>query len=93
MSNEQTQEQLPEWVVETAIQFYNNYQMGYGNCLALAESIYSRMQEENNKLREALERLVHLHNCEMEGIGSGQPTPAQWYEAVNQASEALINKI
>jgi hypothetical protein len=40
-------------------------------------------------IKQALERLVHLHLCEQEGLSSGQPTPEMWMEAVNQASEAL----
>jgi hypothetical protein len=43
----------------------------------------------NTLIKQALERLVHLHLCEQEGLSSGQPTPEMWMEAVNQASEAL----
>lgn len=42
-------------------------------------------------LLEALERLVHLHLCEQEGLSSGQPSPEDWHEAVERASQA-INK-
>jgi hypothetical protein len=38
---------------------------------------------------KALEQLVHLHMCEQEGMSSGQPSPADWYEAVDKASEAI----
>jgi hypothetical protein len=41
------------------------------------------------ELVEALERLVHLHMCEQEGIVSGQPTRNEWLEAVDNASEVL----
>lgn len=41
------------------------------------------------KLEKALELLVHLHLCEQEGIDEGMPTPKQWYEAVEQAEQAL----
>jgi len=42
-------------------------------------------------LLEALELLVHYYMCEQEGIGSGQPSGAEWYAAVDKAS-AAINK-
>jgi hypothetical protein len=44
-------------------------------------------------LLEALQELVHLHGCEQEGIGSGQPTFQQWIDAVNKASEAIDKAI
>ena len=40
-------------------------------------------------IREALQNLVYLHACEQEGIESGQPTPEQWFKAVEDAEEAL----
>jgi len=40
-------------------------------------------------LLEALENLVFLHTCEQEGIESGQPTPEEWYTAVNAAEKAI----
>ena len=40
-------------------------------------------------LLEALLELVHLHQCEQEGLTSGQPSPEQWYKAVNKAEEAI----
>lgn len=42
-------------------------------------------------LLAALNRLVHLHLCEQEGISSGMPTVEDWYEAVETA-EAAIEK-
>ena len=43
----------------------------------------------HQKLVDALEKLIHFHACEMEGIESGMPTPSQWMEAVEQAQETL----
>ena len=40
-------------------------------------------------LLDALEKLAHLHSCEQEGLLSGRPTAAQWYEAVEEASNAI----
>jgi hypothetical protein len=102
-SNE-NKEQLPEWVVNIVNKFFEDpkrenyeYDRDYLGevttklfAIKSASEIYSRMQEENNKLREALEKLIHLHNCEIDG--SYQPAPATWYAAINKASEALINK-
>jgi len=44
---------------------------------------------EYDKSVEASELLLHYHLCEQEGVGSGQPTPAEWLEAVDKLSEAL----
>ena len=35
-------------------------------------------------IKEALQNLVYLHTCE-----SGQPTPEQWFKAVEDAEETL----
>lgn len=43
------------------------------------------------ELLKALQQLTRLHQCEQEGLSSGQPTPQQWFEAVNKA-ESVINK-
>ena len=40
-------------------------------------------------IREALQNLVYLHAREQEGVESGQPTPEQWFKAVEDAEEAL----
>ena len=40
---------------------------------------------------KVLKQLVHLHLCEQEGISSGQPTPTQWFKAVDEASN-ILNK-
>jgi hypothetical protein len=42
-----------------------------------------------SEIRKALMRLVHLHLSEQEGLRSGMPTPAQWFEAVRFAEQAL----
>lgn len=44
-------------------------------------------------LLEALQKLVHLHSCEQEGLSSGQPTANEWFEAVNNASDAIQKAI
>lgn len=48
----------------------------------------------NKELHEALTELIHLHTCEQEGLSSGQPTPQQWFEAVDKGIKALekVNK-
>ena len=40
-------------------------------------------------LYEALKHLVHLHNCEMEGIESGMPSYKDWMDAVMDADKAI----
>lgn len=39
------------------------------------------------KILESLKDLLHLHDCEMEGLQ--MPTTKQWFEAVNKAAEAV----
>lgn len=48
-----------------------------------------KLKSEKKILADALELLVHLHACEQEGIGSGQPTSDTWYKAVNEANKAI----
>jgi len=50
----------------------------------------SDMMQNMGKIIKAFDYLLHLHNCEQEGIESGQPTPEQWYKAVEDAEKALI---
>jgi len=50
------------------------------------------LKAENERLKEAAEKLVFLHQCEQEGIESGQPTAQDWFEAVNQLGELLTPK-
>lgn len=38
---------------------------------------------------KSLKKLIHLHCCEQEGISSGMPTPKEWFESVNDASESI----
>ena len=52
---------------------------------------YDEAVRQRDELREALKELVHLHGCEQEGLLSGQPTPEQWYKAVEKA-ELIITK-
>jgi hypothetical protein len=60
------------------------------------EKIYSVQGIANAKLiaaapdlLSALQNLVHLHMCEQEGLSSGQPSPTDWMEAVDNASNAI----
>lgn len=65
--------------------------------------IYAIQKEEQKKnaqlivaapeLLKQLQNLIHLHTCEQEGIGSGQPTPKEWMEAVDKAHEAVLKAI
>ena len=50
---------------------------------------YDEAVRQRDELREALKQLVHLHGCEQEGLLSGQPTPEQWYKAVERAEAAI----
>jgi hypothetical protein len=45
------------------------------------------------ELLAALQNLVHLHMCEQGGLSSGQPSPADWFKAVDQASQAITKAI
>jgi DNA repair exonuclease SbcCD ATPase subunit len=50
------------------------------------------LKSQHNKLKEAANQLHHLHLCEQEGIGSGQPTAHEWFYAVNNLGELLTPK-
>lgn len=55
-------------------------------------NLVEEKNQERNKSKElwiAATQIVHLHLCEQEGIGSGQPTPKQWLDAVDKLSKAL----
>jgi hypothetical protein len=41
------------------------------------------------RVLKELQRLVFLHTCEQEGIGSGMPTPKEWIEAVEEAHQSI----
>jgi hypothetical protein len=56
------------------------------------EKNWLKAEQERDELREALEKLVHLHLCEQEGIGIGMPTAEEWIEAVKDAEQALNGK-
>jgi len=62
-----------------------------GNTTQKCSLLPSELLKQNEELREALSELVHLHGCEQEGLLSGQPTPEQWYKAVEEAEQALKN--
>jgi len=62
-----------------------------GNTYQKCGLLPSELLKQRDELLEALKKLVHLHGCEQEGIGSGQPTPEQWYKAVEKA-ELIITK-
>lgn len=56
---------------------------------AICNKEYKKLLKQNDIYREALEKLIDLHMCEQEGIGSGMPTPKQWIDTVDEACEAL----
>lgn len=41
------------------------------------------------RMKLALDRLIHLHMCEQEGIAYGMPTIEQWQEALDEAGKAV----
>ena len=43
----------------------------------------------SQRLRAACEQLIHLNNCEMEGIDCGMPVPKQWLSAFDELEAAL----
>ena len=58
----------------------------------IEEAMELYVEQEKSKSRElwiAATQILHLHICEQEGIGSGQPTPKQWLDAVEKLSTAL----
>ena len=53
------------------------------------EEYAQEVRNESKPLYIAASQILHLHLCEQEGIGSGQPTPKQWLDAVDKLSKAL----
>ena len=53
------------------------------------EEYGQEIRNESKLLFIAALQILHLHLCEQEGIGSGQPTPKQWLDAVDKLSKAL----
>jgi len=39
------------------------------------------------ELLKAVDRMIHLHMCEQEGIDVGQPSPDDWYKAVDNLAD------
>lgn len=68
----------------------------YGGYL-IAESILKeadrRLISAAPDMLEALQELVHLHLCEQEGVSSGQPSAAQWLQAVDKAEIAITKAL
>ena len=56
---------------------------------AFASHEVAEVTKQRDELLEALKELVHLHGCEQEGLLSGQPTPEQWFKAVEKAELAI----
>jgi vacuolar-type H+-ATPase subunit B/Vma2 len=52
---------------------------------------HNKVVQQRDELLKALSILLHLHYCEQEGIGAGQPTPEQWFKAVEYA-EGVVQK-
>ena len=55
-----------------------------------AEYALQLRQEEIDEIVYTLRGLLHMHNCEQEGIGSGKPTATMWYIAVTEAEKVLL---
>lgn len=62
-----------------------------GDFQGIANKIVSSEATANKELMEAVKLICHYHQCEQEGIGSGQPTAKQWYEAVDKLELAIRN--
>jgi len=62
-----------------------------GNTAQKCGLLPSELMKQRDELLEALKELVHLHGCEQEGLLSGQPTPKQWYKAVEKAEMVITN--
>lgn len=58
-----------------------------------AFEVFGRTKKEiaSNELLEALQNLLHLHSCEMEGLAF--PSKEQWFEAVKKGEEAIQKAI
>lgn len=78
-------------------EFYSNelqtYAVTHGEALNALQIYADQQTAEKDKrikeLTEALSRLVFLHECEQEGLSSGQPIPEMWFEAVEKAEKVL----
>lgn len=81
-------EEYAKSVSQTPI-YINCIAEGYIEAATKYQSLLKQEREKTEKLREALGLLVHLHGCEQEGIYEGMPTPEQWMDAVEKASNAL----
>jgi hypothetical protein len=77
--------ELCDWTTDEVMKFANDF------ARQEVEAAIAETKKQKDELLEALKELVHLHGCEQEGIGSGQPTPEQWYKAVDKASLAITN--
>lgn len=47
------------------------------------------LKTEKAALEQALDGLIYLHNCEMEGIESGKPSPEKWTAAILAAEQVI----
>lgn len=57
--------------------------------LSEAKEETALIKSKADKLAGSTKLLLHYHICEQEGILSGQPTPAQWFDSVNNLANAL----
>lgn len=71
-----------DYHIENAFKFAEAYHR------QASASLKARIEE----LKEAARHLCHLHACEQEGMLSGQPTPQEWYMAVNELYEAVYKE-
>lgn len=65
------------------------YYGGYIVCESIMTKEDAKLIVAAPDMLNALQELTHLHACEQEGIRSGQPTPEQWFEAVEKAGKAI----
>ena len=72
-------------VKNSQIDKWKQMEVQYENC----RKRYTKEVALTGRLEAALEKLVHLHDCELEGISSGMPTSEQWMNAVDEARRVL----
>lgn len=48
-----------------------------------------KLNRKTAALLKASRHLTYLHACEQEGLSSGQPSPEDWYKAVNSVNNAI----
>lgn len=86
-----------EDLVEQIVAILEDNSLGNGDfskhvAQEIANLVSSSCHHENDsELLGAAEKILHLHLCEQEGIGAGQPSPTDWLNAVGALSDAINN--